>query len=39
MAVPPWLERLLDTSFFNVCWIHIDHRRSIAGYLRKEKEK
>lgn len=28
MLVPPWLEPLLNTSFFNVCRIHGDAARS-----------
>ncbi|KAL3642638.1 hypothetical protein CASFOL_013453 [Castilleja foliolosa] len=28
MPVPPWLERLLDTSFFNICRTHVDAARS-----------
>ncbi|GFP85534.1 hypothetical protein PHJA_000697100 [Phtheirospermum japonicum] len=28
MLVPPWLERLLDTNFFNVCRTHADAARS-----------
>ncbi|KAK6140031.1 hypothetical protein DH2020_026247 [Rehmannia glutinosa] len=28
MLVPPWLEKLLNTSFFNVCRTHADAARS-----------